>query len=112
MDIQVSLPNGSIATGTAWETTPFDIAKNISKSLSERVVAALVDGTIWDLHRPLEKSCAVELVDFEHEAGKEVFWHSSAHLLGKVCELYYGSHLSNGPPIEDGFYYDMAMTDG
>lgn len=86
-----------------------EIAKGISKSLSERVVIAKVDGVLWDLVRPLEKSCSVQLLDFEHDEGKMVFWHSSAHVLGEACELHYGCHLCIGPPIEEGFFYEMAM---
>jgi threonyl-tRNA synthetase len=56
-------------------------------------------------------SCKLELLDFEHEEGKAVFWHSSAHVLGEACEKHYGCHLCIGPPIEDGFYYEMAMKD-
>lgn len=56
-------------------------------------------------------SCKLELLDFENEEGKAVFWHSSAHVLGEACEKHYGCHLCIGPPIEDGFYYEMAMKD-
>ena len=63
------------------------------------------------MERPLIASCKLELLDFEHEEGKAVFWHSSAHVLGEACEKHYGCHLCIGPPIEDGFYYEMAMKD-
>ncbi|KAJ4196506.1 Threonine--tRNA ligase [Fusarium falciforme] len=109
-EIIISLPNGKEHTGTSWETTPFSIAKGISKSLLERTVISLVDGELWDLTRPLEKSCKLELLDFEHPEGKKVFWHSSAHILGEAAERRFGCYLCNGPPTEDppGFYYDMA----
>ncbi|KAF9217536.1 threonyl-tRNA synthetase [Podila verticillata] len=109
--ISIAMPDGSIREGIAWETSPMDIAKAISKSLSERVVIAKVDKVLWDLERPLVDSCQLELLDFEHEEGKAVFWHSSAHVLGEACEKHYGCHLCIGPPIEDGFYYEMAMRD-
>jgi threonyl-tRNA synthetase len=96
-------------SGTSWETTPMNIAALISKSLSERVVIAKVDGVLYDLIRPLEKSCKLELLDFEHDEGKMVFWHSSAHALGEACEIHYGCNLCIGPPIEEGFFYEMAM---
>lgn len=55
-----------------------DIAKDISKSLSERLVIAKVDGELWDLERPLEKSCKLELLDFEHPEGNcHTIWHMS-----------------------------------
>lgn len=69
-EIIISLPNGKEHTGTSWETTPFSIAKGISKSLLERTVISLVDGELWDLTRPLEKSCKLELLDFEHPEGR------------------------------------------
>ncbi|KAF9308321.1 threonyl-tRNA synthetase [Podila horticola] len=109
--ILITMPDGSIREGIAWETSPMDIAKAISKSLAERIVIAKVDKVLWDLERPLASSCHLELLDFEHEEGKAVFWHSSAHVLGEACEKHYGCHLCVGPPIEDGFYYEMAMKD-
>ncbi|RKP35016.1 hypothetical protein BJ085DRAFT_6284, partial [Dimargaris cristalligena] len=109
--IKVTLPDGSERLGTSWETSPIDIAKAISKSLAERIVIAKVDGELFDLVRPLEKSCSLELLDFEHKEGKMVFWHSSAHILGEASEQHYGCHLCIGPPLDEGFYYEMAMTD-
>ncbi|KAI9484874.1 hypothetical protein BDB00DRAFT_108968 [Zychaea mexicana] len=88
-----------------------DIASGIAKSLAERTVIARVDGELWDLERPLESSCKLELLDFEHEDGKKVFWHSSAHMLGEACERHYGCHLCIGPPLEDGFYYEMGLKE-
>lgn len=69
-EITVTLPDGNEKKATSWESSPMDIAKEISKSLSERLVIAKVDGELWDLERPLEKSCKVELLDFEHPEGK------------------------------------------
>lgn len=106
------------------------MARQISKSLSERVVVARVNGEVWDLDRPLESSCRLELLDFEHpegilvlivfgclhlligRTGKKVFWHSSAHVLGEAAERRFGCHLCIGPPVDDGFYYEMALPDG
>ncbi|CAO3587892.1 unnamed protein product [Absidia cylindrospora] len=87
------------------------IALGIAKSLAERTVIAKVDGEVWDLERPFEASCALELLDFEHPEGKRVFWHSSAHMLGEACERHYGCHLCIGPPLEEGFYYEMGLKD-
>ena len=69
-EITVTLPNGREEKGTSWETTPLLIAKGISKSLLERTVITKVDGELWDLTRPLEKSCKLEMIDFESEEGK------------------------------------------
>ncbi|KAJ3519644.1 hypothetical protein NM688_g9271 [Phlebia brevispora] len=110
-EIEITLPDGSSRKGTSWETSPMDIAKEISKGLADRIVIAKVDGNLWDLERPLEKSCSLELLDFEHPEGKRVFWHSSAHVLGEAAELHYGCHLCIGPPTDEGFFYEMAIAD-
>lgn len=67
--INITLDNDRIEIGTAWETTPSFVARQISKSLSERIVIARVNGELWDLDRPLESSCRLELLDFEHPEG-------------------------------------------
>ncbi|KAK9415925.1 putative threonine--tRNA ligase [Seiridium unicorne] len=113
--ITITMPDGSIKAGTSYETTPGDIAKGISNSLYKRTVVARIDGDkeqLWDLERPLERSCKLELLDFEDEQGKMVFWHSSAHILGEASERRFGCSLCIGPPIERGFYYEMALPDG
>lgn len=111
-DINVTLASGDVRVGKSWELTPNQIARDISKSLFERTVIARVDGELWDLDRPLEKSCSLELLDFDHPEGKKVFWHSSAHILGEACERHYGCSLCIGPPVDDGFYYEMSLPDG
>ncbi|TFK75637.1 threonyl-tRNA synthetase [Pluteus cervinus] len=110
-EITVVMPDGSERKAKSWETSPLDVAKEVSRSLYDRVVIAKVDGELWDLERPLEKSCKLELFDFEHPEGKRVFWHSSAHVLGEAAERHYGCHLCLGPPTEDGFFYEMAIQD-
>jgi threonyl-tRNA synthetase len=80
--------------------------------LFERTIISQVDGELWDLERPLEKSCKLELLDFEHPEGRKVFWHSSAHVLGEAAERRFGCHLCLGPPTDDGFFYEMGMPDG
>jgi threonyl-tRNA synthetase len=110
-EIAITMPDGSKRKGTSWETSPMDVAKTVSKSLCERVIIAKVDGELWDLERPLEGPCKLELLDFEHPEGKRVFWHSSAHVLGEAAERHYGCHLCLGPPTEDGFFYEMAIED-
>ncbi|KNE54819.1 threonine-tRNA ligase [Allomyces macrogynus ATCC 38327] len=109
--ITITLPDGSVRQGTSWETTPLDIARGISKSLAERVIISKVNNVLWDLGRPFEASCNLQLLDFENDEARAVFWHSSAHILGEACERHYGCHLCIGPPIDDGFYYEMALKD-
>ena len=69
----------------------------------------VVKAVLWDLGRPLEGDCKLELLDFESAEGKMVFWHSAAHLLGGALEQKYGAKLSIGPPVEGGFYYDAYL---
>lgn len=114
--IEVTLGDGKVHVGESWVTSPADIARGISKSLFERTVIARLDHgteneTLWDLERPLEKSCKLELLDFDHPEGKKVFWHSSAHILGEASERRFGCDLCIGPPVEDGFYYEMALPE-
>jgi threonyl-tRNA synthetase len=68
-DITVALPDGKIIVGKSWETTPASIARGIGRSLFEKTVIAKVDGDVWDLERPFEKSGTLELLDFENPEG-------------------------------------------
>ena len=85
--------------------------ENISWNQFTFPITAKVDGVLWDLDRPLEKSSKLALIKFDDEEGQAVFWHSSAHILGEAMERVYGGHLCYGPPIESGFYYDMHSED-
>lgn len=105
--INVTLPDGKIVEGTSWQSTPYDIAKSISSGLADATVIAKVNNMLWDLDRPLEGDCSLQLIKFDNPEGQAVFWHSSAHILGEAMEHIYCGHLCYGPPIENGFYYDM-----
>ncbi|XP_071794269.1 threonine--tRNA ligase 1, cytoplasmic-like [Asterias amurensis] len=107
--IKVTLPDGKEVDGKAWETTPYIIAAGISQGLADNSVVSKVNGVLWDLDRPLEEDSKVELLKFTDDEGKQVFWHSSAHMLGEAMERHYGGCLCYGPPIESGFYYDMSL---
>ncbi|KAI1338090.1 threonyl-tRNA synthetase [Xylariaceae sp. FL0016] len=113
--ISITMPDGSVKPGTSYVTTPAEIAMGISKSLLKRTIVARLDGDkdqLWDLERPLERSCKLELLDFEDEQGRMVFWHSSAHILGEASERRFGCSLCIGPPIDNGFYYEMGLPGG
>ena len=97
--------------GEAWKTTPGSFLRYVDKAVSSDIVVAKVDGHLWDLDRPLEKDCSVSYIPFSSEEGRNVFWHSSAHVLGEAAECQYNCLLSHGPPVEQGFFYDMAMGD-
>lgn len=107
--IKVTLPDGKIIAGTSWKTTPYEIAESISKGLADNAVISKVNGVLWDLDRPLEENCQLELLKFTDPEAQAVFWHSSAHILGEALERIYGGCLCYGPPIESGFYYDMFL---
>jgi threonyl-tRNA synthetase len=111
--ISLHLSSGdSVIDGKAWETTPGQLLKHVPKDLASEVVVAKVGGTLWDLDRPLEKDSKVSYLKFSDPEGREVFWHSSAHVLGEACEHEYGCLLSHGPPTQQGFFYDMALEKG
>ncbi|OCF35327.1 threonine-tRNA ligase [Kwoniella heveanensis BCC8398] len=117
--ITVTLPDGKQIEGKAWETTPLEIARGISPGLADKVIIAKVNNQqLWDLTRPLESSCDLKLLDFDspdndYEA-RQVFWHSSAHVMGEACERRFdGCCLGYGPPLpEGGFFYDMSLAEG
>ena len=67
------------------------------------------DGELWDMPRPLIGDCSLTLLKFDDPEAKTVFWHSSAHVLGAALEQTFGSHLTIGPPLQNGFYYDTYM---
>ncbi|XP_044086450.1 threonine--tRNA ligase 2, cytoplasmic [Neovison vison] len=109
--ITVTVADGKTVKGEVWKTTPYQVAAEISPELAESTVVAKVNGELWDLDRPLEGDSILELLTFDNEEAQAVYWHSSAHVLGEAMELYYGGHLCYGPPIENGFYYDMFIGD-
>jgi len=97
----------------AWESTPGSFLRHLDRDVSSDAVIAKVDGKqLWDLARPLEYACRVSYVPFSSSEGRNVFWHSSAHVLGEAAECQFNCLLSHGPPVEQGFFYDMAIADG
>lgn len=107
--IKVTLPDGKVVEGTSWESSPYDIAKGISQGLADNTIISKVNGEVWDLDRVLEGDCSLQLLKFDDPEAQAVFWHSSAHIMGEAMERIYGGHLCYGPPISDGFYYDMFL---
>uniref|UniRef100_A0A7M4EQ13 threonine--tRNA ligase n=2 Tax=Crocodylus porosus TaxID=8502 RepID=A0A7M4EQ13_CROPO len=109
--IKIILTDGNVVEGESWKTTPYQIGAGISQGLAENAVIAKVNGELWDMDRPLEGDCTLDLLTFDNEEAQAVYWHSSAHILGEAMESYYGGCLCYGPPIENGFYYDMYIED-
>ena len=89
-----------------------DIAKSISEGLARNVLAAKVNGELWDANRPIGHDSTLQLLTWNDDGGKYAFWHSSAHLMAEALEsLYPGIKFGIGPPIETGFYYDVDLGD-
>uniref|UniRef100_A0A8C5M4N6 threonine--tRNA ligase n=1 Tax=Leptobrachium leishanense TaxID=445787 RepID=A0A8C5M4N6_9ANUR len=109
--IKITLANGNVVEVESWRTTPFQVAAGISRGLADNTVIAKVNNELWDLDRPLEEDSHLELLTFSSDEAQAVYWHSSAHILGETMENYYGGCLCYGPPIENGFYYDMFLDD-
>uniref|UniRef100_A0A8C2ZWF4 threonine--tRNA ligase n=1 Tax=Cyclopterus lumpus TaxID=8103 RepID=A0A8C2ZWF4_CYCLU len=107
--IKVTLPDGKVVDADSWKTTPYQVACGISQGLADGTVIAKVNSIVWDLDRPLEEDCSLQLLKFDDEEAQAVYWHSSAHILGEAMERVYGGCLCYGPPIESGFYYDMFL---
>uniref|UniRef100_H2YMU7 threonine--tRNA ligase n=1 Tax=Ciona savignyi TaxID=51511 RepID=H2YMU7_CIOSA len=106
--IKVTLPDGKVVEGNSWRTTPYEVAQGISQGLADGCIVAKVND-FWDLDRPLEADVKLQLLKFDDEEAKAVYWHSTAHILGEAMERTFGGCLCYGPPIEQGFYYDMHM---
>ncbi|XP_071706160.1 threonine--tRNA ligase, mitochondrial 1-like [Rutidosis leptorrhynchoides] len=116
--IKVTLPDGTVKEGKKWETTPLDIAKELSKSLASNALISQVDDVLWDMTRPLESDCKLKIFTFDSNEGRDTFWHSSAHILGQALEQTYGCKLCIGPCTTrgegfyyDGFYGDLGLND-
>lgn len=109
--IQITLPDGAVREYNAGVTAA-EIAKSISEGLARKVLAAEVDGEVWDSSRPINKNVNLKLLTWDDKGGKSTFWHSSAHLMAEALEaLYPGVKLGIGPSIESGFYYDVDLGD-
>lgn len=109
--INITLPDGSVRQYEAG-VTAMDIAKSISEGLARNVLSADVNGTTWDATRGINEDALVKLNTWTDKAGKNTFWHSSAHLFAEALEsLFPGAKFGIGPAIEAGFYYDVDLGD-
>ncbi|HEX7903535.1 MAG TPA: threonine--tRNA ligase [Chitinophagaceae bacterium] len=111
--IKITLPDGAVREYEKG-TTALDIAKSISEGLARKVLAANVNGEVWDATRPITGDASLKLLTWNETDGKKTFWHSSAHLMAEAVEsLFPGVKFWVGPAIENpaGFYYDMDLGD-
>ena len=109
--INITLPDGSTRQVESG-TTALDVAMSISEGLARNVLAADVNGEVWDPQRQITSDATLKLLTWNDDEGKSTMWHSSAHLLAEALEaLYPGVKFWVGPPIENGFYYDVDFGD-
>ncbi len=109
--IHITLPDGALREYPKG-TTAMQIAEGISSGLARNVLAAEINGEVWDANRPIENNATLKLLTWKDDNGKMAMWHSSAHLMAEALEaLYPRIKLAIGPPIENGFYYDIDFGD-
>ncbi len=109
--IKISLPDGSVKEFTKGVTGK-EIAESISSGLARVALSISVNGEIWDLNRPIDQDANIQIHTWESEEGKYTFWHSSAHILAEaIQEVFPDAKFGIGPPIENGFYYDVDFGD-
>ena len=109
--IQITLPDGSVRDYNKGASA-MDVALSISEGLARNVLAAKVDGFVQDANLPIHKNAQLQLLTWSDLEGKSTMWHSSAHIMAEALEFYYpGIKLAIGPPITNGFYYDIDLMD-
>ena len=109
--VKITFPDGAVREYQPG-ITALDIAKSISEGLAKKVLAASINGQVWDAVRPIYADSTLKLLTWNETEGKSTFWHSSAHLLAEAVEAQFpGVKFWVGPPVENGFYYDMDLGD-
>jgi threonyl-tRNA synthetase len=109
--IKITLPDGS-SRDYPKGIKGIEIAQSISEGLARNALSIEVNGEIWDLARTIEVDSSIKIFTWNDKGGKYAFWHSSAHLFAEALEaLYPGVKFGIGPPIENGFYYDVDLGD-
>jgi threonyl-tRNA synthetase len=109
--IKITLPDGTIRE-YAQGSSALDVAKSISEGLARNVLAAKINGEVQDATLPISADSSLQLLTWNDQDGKTTMWHSSAHLLAEALESFYpGIKLAIGPPVGNGFYYDVDFMD-
>ncbi len=109
--IKITLPDGAVREYDKG-VTAMAVAKSISEGLARKVLAAEINGQVWDATRPIHEDASLKLLTWNDTNGKNTFWHSSAHLMAEAVEsMFPGVKFWVGPPVENGFYYDMDLGD-
>ena len=109
--VNITFPDGAVRQYENG-TNALDIAKSISEGLARKVLAANVNGQVWDAFRPINTDASLKLITWDDNEGKNTFWHSSAHLMAEAVEsVFPGVKFWVGPALDKGFYYDMDLGD-
>ena len=107
--INITFPDGAVKPFVEG-ITAYEIAESISPRLAADVLAAQVNGVVYDLNRPIDQDATISLLKWDSDDAKRVFWHSSSHLMAEALEaLYPGVKFGIGPAVENGFYYDVDL---
>jgi threonyl-tRNA synthetase len=107
--IKITLPDGAVREYNTG-VTALDVAKSISEGLARKVLAANVNGEVWDATRPIYTDSSLKLLTWDDDSGKNTFWHSSAHLMAEAVESFFpGAKFWVGPALDKGFYYDVDL---
>ena len=110
-EIQVTLKGGVKKTYPKGISL-LEIAEDISKKLAKEALVAKVDGVLRDLSYKVQDDSVVEILTFDDEEGRKVFWHSTSHVMAQaVKRLFPDAKLAIGPAIDEGFYYDFDMEE-
>jgi len=111
-NIKITFPDGNVKEFPSG-TTGMQIAESISPRLAAVSLGIFVNEKPYDLATPITEDAAVRIVKWESDEGHSIFWHSSAHLMAEAVEaIYPGTRFGIGPPIENGWYYDMELPEG
>ncbi|HMV13722.1 MAG TPA: threonine--tRNA ligase [Chitinophagales bacterium] len=111
MSIKITFPDGAVKEFNEG-ITALEIAGQLSNSLPKKVLGAEINGEVQDATRPITSDATLKLLTWNDTDGKSTFWHSSAHLMAEAIEsLFTGVKFGIGPPIENGFYYDIDTGD-
>ncbi|MCS7054138.1 MAG: threonine--tRNA ligase [Ignavibacterium sp.] len=107
--VKIKFPDGSIKEFDKG-VTGFEIAESISKRLLEDALGIKINGVLKELYTPITEDSSVEIVTFENDEGREMYWHSSSHLMAHAIQsLHPEAKFGVGPAIENGFYYDFDI---
>ncbi len=109
--MQITFPDGAVRSYESG-TSALQIAASISEGLARNVLAAKINDTVKDANLPITEDSNLQLLTWNDAEGKSTMWHSSAHLMAEALEFHFpGIKLAIGPPVTNGFYYDIDFME-